>query len=153
VANRAGVSFPEPWASFFARAVDSPRIVWTYMELGLDMAGQTDPRRSGVLRNLIAHLRWPKGTTAFWPVAALKNGTLQPDPAMFWKGWNVWQTADIACFGHEALRVIQPEADATCSTCFMENVTIHVLPSLSRLMTMLPHEQQMAVDSLSALRL
>jgi hypothetical protein len=144
--------FPEPWAAYFAKVAPTPRIVWTYMELGLDLAGQADPRRGSVLRNLIAHLRWPKGTTAFWPVAALRDGALQPDPAMFWNGWKVWKTPDIACFGHEALRVIQPEADGACTTCFLESTTIHVLPSLSELMTMLPHEQQMAVDVLAALR-
>jgi hypothetical protein len=121
------------------------------MELGLDLAGQSDPRRAGVLRNLIAHLRWPKGTTAFWPVAALTNGALEPDAAKFRKGWNLWHTPDIACFGLDALHVIQPQADAGCATCFLEHTTIHVLPSLTELMAMLPHEQQMAVDVLSAL--
>lgn len=123
------------------------------MELGLDLAGQADPRRAGVLRNLIAHLRWPKGTTAFWPVAALRGGTLEPDAAMFWKGWGLWNTPHIACFGREALRVIRPEEDGACRTCFLEHTTIHVLPSLSELVTMLPHEQQMAVDVLASLRM
>lgn len=121
------------------------------MELGLDLSGQSDPRRAAVLRNLIAHLRWPKGTTAFWPVAALVNGVFEPDAAMFWKGWHLWQTPVIACFGHEALHVIQPQAEAGCTACFLEHTTIHVLPSLTELTAMLPHEQQMAVDVLAAL--
>ncbi|MFH1913151.1 MAG: hypothetical protein ABIK45_02610 [Pseudomonadota bacterium] len=123
------------------------------MELGLDLAGQSDARRAGVLRNLITHLRWPRGTTAFWPVAALRDGALEPSGAMFWKGWESWRTQHIACFGHEALRVIHPEAEAGCATVFLEHVTIHVLPSLAELVSRLPHEQQMAVDVLSTLRL
>jgi len=150
---RANPGFPEPWASYFAKAATSPRIVWTYLELGLDLSGQSDPRRAAALRNLITHLRWPRGTTAFWPVAACIDGALRPDGPMFWKGWGQWNTPHIACFGEDALRVIHPEADPGCVRVFREHVTIHVLPPLAELVNRLPHEQQMAVDVLAALRL
>ena len=125
----------------------------TYMELGLDLGGQSDQRRSAVLKNLQAHLRWPPGTFNLWPVAALDNGTLQPDGRMFWKGWELWRTPSIACFGEEALSVILPDANPSVSTHLLEHTIVYVLPPLARLVTMLPHEQQIAADVLTKIRL
>ncbi|MGL1863480.1 MAG: hypothetical protein OCC46_13225 [Pseudodesulfovibrio sp.] len=150
----AASKFPEPWSTFLARVPEAPKVVWTYMELGLDLGGQADPKRGAVLRNLLAnHLKWPKGTTAFWPVAALLNSALQPNSAMFWKGWELWKTPYIACFGEEALRIIHPDAEPGNTTYLLDHVTIFVLPPISKLTTMLPHEQQMSVDLLSGVRL
>lgn len=124
------------------------------MELGLDLAGQSDPKRGAVLRNILGHhLKWPKGTAAFWPVAALMNGSLQPNSDMFWKGWEQWKTPYIACFGEEALRIIHPEVQPGNTTYLLDHVTIYVLPPLAQLITMLPHEQQMSVDLLGNVRL
>jgi hypothetical protein len=145
--------FHGPWAGFLKSAKPSPKVVLTYMELGLDLGGQSDPRRRDVLKNLQAHLRWPAGTITFWPCSALHDNTLQPDSGMFWKGWDLWRTPTIACFGEEALRVILPDVDPAMSTHMLEHVIVYVLPPLARLTTMLPHEQQLAVDVLTKIRL
>ncbi|MBG0790594.1 MAG: hypothetical protein H0S80_08880 [Desulfovibrionaceae bacterium] len=145
--------FPRPWDHFLKFTKPGAKVVWTYMELGLDLGGQPDHRRSEVLKNLQAHLRWPKGTINFWPVSALADGALQPDTNLFWKGWELWRTPHIACFGEEALRVILPQADPSLSTHMLEHVIVHVLPPLGRLTALLPHEQQMAVDDLLKIRL
>lgn len=129
------------------------RVVMTYMELGLDLGGQSDPRRRSVLKNLQAHLKWPPGTINFWPVAALANGALQPDTAMFWRGWELWRAPHVVCFGDEALKVILPDADVQAVTHLLENVIVHKLPPIARLIDMLPHEQQMAVDGIANIRL
>ena len=152
-AVNAGGPFPEPWQSFLRFAKAEARIVWTYMELGLDLAGQSDPRRRSVLKNVQAHLKWPAGTINFWPVAALTHGALQPDNRMFWRGWELWRTPHIVCFGDEALSVVLPDADPKLDTHLLEQVIVHKLPPLAKLMTLLPHEQQMTVDSLAGLRL
>jgi len=145
-------NLPEPWGGFLKFAKPEAKIVWTYMELGLDLGGQTDPKRRAVLKNLQAHLRWPPGTINFWPSSALINGALQPDGRMFWQGWELWRTPSIACFGEEALKVILPEADPSLSTHMLEHVMVYVLPPLAKLSTLLPHEQQMAVDILKNIR-
>jgi len=156
VAQSAGqpVAFPHPWDGFLARVkAKAPKVICTYMELGLDLGGQPDPRRADVLRNTLTHhLKWPPGTAAFWPVAALSNGALQPDPTMFWKGWELWHSPYIVCFGDEALRVIAPQSEQGATTCLLEHVTIHVVPPLSKLMTLLPHEQQIAMEQLMTIR-
>lgn len=145
--------FPEPWNSFLRFTKPGAKVVMTYMELGLDLGGQSDPRRRAVLKNLQAHLKWPPGTINFWPVAALADGALQPDTAMFWRGWELWRTPHVICFGDEALRVVLPDADPATTTHLMENVIVHKLPPLARLVGLLPHEQQMAVDSVASIRL
>ena len=147
------MKFAEPWSGFFAKAPVQPKVILTYMELGIDLGGQSDKKRGAVLRNVLNnHLQWPKGTTAFWPVAALSHGTLQPDNAMFWKGWEIWKTPYIACFGEEALKIIHPQAEPGNTTYLLEHVTIYVLPPMTTLISMLPHEQQMSIGLLSSIR-
>jgi hypothetical protein len=146
-------NFPAPWSTFLRFTKPDARVVMTYMELGLDLGGQSDPRRRSVLKNLQAHLKWPPGTINFWPVAALVNGALQPDTSMFWRGWELWHTPHVVCFGDEALKVILPDADIRAVTHLLENVIVHKLPPINRLIDMLPHEQQMAVDAIVNIRL
>jgi len=150
---RGDANFPAPWSSFLRFTKPDARVVMTYMELGLDLGGQSDPRRRAVLKNLQAHLKWPPGTINFWPVSALANGALQPDTSMFWRGWELWHTPHVVCFGDEALRVILPDADIQAVTHLLENVIVHKLPPINRLIDMLPHEQQMAVDAIANIRL
>lgn len=124
------------------------------MELGLDLGGQPDKKRAAVLRNTLTHhLKWPPGTAAFWPMSALVDGALQPNPSMFWKGWELWQTPYIVCFGDEALRVIHPQSQPGETSSMLNNVSIHTMPPLSQLTTMLPHEQQIAVDQLLRIKI
>ncbi|BDQ37954.1 hypothetical protein SYK_23140 [Pseudodesulfovibrio nedwellii] len=147
-------SLPEPWSGFlrFAKS-PAPKVIMTYMELGLDLGGQPDSRRSSALKNIQAHLKWPTGTMNFWPVAALSGGSLQPSTQMFWQGWEQWRAPNIVCFGEEALKVVLPDADPTLTTYMLEQVTVYKLEPLARLITMLPHEQQISVEELFKIRL
>ncbi|QJB56008.1 hypothetical protein [Pseudodesulfovibrio sp. zrk46] len=151
------VQLPEPWNKFYqviSQRVSAPKVVCTYMELGFDLGGQSDPRRRSVLQNTLTHhLKWPPGTAAFWPMSAVVNGALQPNREMFWRGWEIWRTPYIAVFGDEALRVIHPDAQPGSTTYLYNDVTIFVVPPLAKLVTMLPHEQQFATEGLSAIRI
>lgn len=149
------VKFPQPWAGFLAKVkATAPKVVCTYMELGLDLGGQPDPKRGAVLRNTLTnHLKWPPGTAAFWPMAALVDNALQPNHDMFWRGWELWKSPYIACFGDEALNVIHPQVQPGSTTYLLDHVTIFVLPPISKLVTMLPHEQQIATEILLGVRL
>lgn len=148
----AATGFPEPWATYLGKVSPTHKMVWTYMELGLDLGGQADPRRRTLMGKLIKYLDLPPGPVAFWPVSVLRDGSLEPHRNMFWKGWHQWQTPHVVCFGKAALQVILPDADQNLTTHMLDNVMVHVLPSVSRLLTMLPHEQQMAADVLSGIR-
>ena len=149
------VRFPDPWNVFLSKVkATAPKVVCTYMELGLDLGGQPDPKRGGVLRNTLTnHLKWPAGTAAFWPMSALVNGALQPNKEMFWKGWELWKTPYIVCFGEEALNVIHPASQPGGTTYLLEEISILGAPPLAKLVTMLPHEQQISTELLSAVRI
>ena len=144
--------FPEPWRSFLDRVPATHKMVWTYMELGMDLGGQPDPRRRNLMGSLIKYLDLPPGPVAFWPVAVLRDGALQPDRTMFWKGWQQWRTPNVVCFGQEALRVILPDADPSLTTHMLDEVMVHVMPGVEALIAMLPHERQLAVDRLIDIR-
>lgn len=153
-ADVGNVKFPDPWSGFLARVkAKQPKVVCTYMELGMDLGGLPDPRRSSVLKNTLTHhLKWPPGTAAFWPMSALVNGALQPNSNMFWRGWEIWKSPYIACFGDEALKVILPDAQPGNTTYLLDHVTIYVVPPLAQLVNMLPHEQQIATELLLSVR-
>ena len=59
-------SCPGAWRSLLERTNPAP-ILWTYAELGEDLAGRGDKERSACLRRLIGSLQLPKGSSAFWP--------------------------------------------------------------------------------------
>lgn len=122
------------------------------MELGLDLGGQPDPARRNLMGSLIKHLDLPPGPVAFWPVAVSRDAALQPDPTMFWKGWQLWRTPIIVCFGAPALKVILPDADPGLTLHMLDNVMVHLLPDVNQLLSMLPHERQLAVEVLSKVR-
>lgn len=66
--------WPEPWRGQLLKTKPAP-VIWTYHELGLDLAGLGGPSARGALfRKIIAELNLPKGSSAFWPCA-------MPDPA------------------------------------------------------------------------
>jgi hypothetical protein len=127
-------------------------MVWTYMELGMDLGGQPDPRRRALMGDLIKHLNLPPGPVAFWPVAEFRDGALKPDRTMFWKGWHQWRTPHVICFGKDALSVILPDADPELTMHMLDDVMVHVLPSVRELLTMLPHDRQLAVEGLASIR-
>ncbi|MDR0827324.1 MAG: hypothetical protein LBN33_05540, partial [Desulfovibrio sp.] len=76
-------------------------------ELGLDLSGQGDPRRSQFLKELIARLDLPRGSSAFWPLclpAAIEpnvqaDAVASPSPPA-----QVGGDADIFCSGLTLLK-------------------------------------------------
>ena len=69
---------PEPWQAMLSRTAPAP-IIWTYAELGDDLAGRGDQERSACLRYIIGSLNLPKGSSAFWPVCLTRT---VPDVAL-----------------------------------------------------------------------
>jgi hypothetical protein len=61
-----------------------PAAVWTYAELGADLRGQADAGRRKALQTLIADLRLPRGSHAFWPYSLPPDNA--PEPELFLAG-------------------------------------------------------------------
>ena len=92
--------WPLPWPTFFAKTPPSPRLVITYRELGLDMAGQSEPRRRDLWRRLIAQAGLAgKGLVAFWPLALPQGGALTEMPLHFACGVARLNPELVAVFG------------------------------------------------------
>lgn len=74
--------WPEAWSALFARTRRSP-LIWSYPELGDDLAGRGSKERSQYLRSLIGSLNLPKGSSAFWPLSLSSSyAQLNPDDSL-----------------------------------------------------------------------
>ena len=92
--------WPLPWPTFFAKTPPTPRLVITYRELGLDMAGQSEPRRRDLWRRLIADAGLAgQGLVAFWPLALPQGGALIEMPLHFACGVARLNPELVAVFG------------------------------------------------------
>lgn len=151
--SRSQANFSSPWDKFLAKAPAEPKVIITYSELGYDLTGQGDPARGNLMRTLLAHFNWPKGTPVFWPCTLPAGNSLEPQHAMFWQGANLLACPNIICFGAEALGIICPEADPALSTFVMGYSTVTILPAVSDLMGKLPHELHLSVASASNIRI
>ena len=63
----------EPWATFLTKIPTAPSMVWTYRELGEDLAGRGNPARGALWRDIIRDLQLPRGFVAFWPHSLLEG--------------------------------------------------------------------------------
>lgn len=147
----ARVELSKEWEAVLAKSPASPKVAWTYFQLGFDLCGQADPARGQLLRQIIAHLRWPKGSSGFLPVGLPDGGSIVPDPAAFWTGIERLGASDIVCLGHQAAQVLCTDY-AGQQTVNLSPYTLHVLPSLDELGPMLPHDRLLHLDRLAAIR-
>lgn len=152
VSNDPQVCWPAPWDRCWAKTPRTARMVWTYLELGRDLCGKASPDRGHLFRSLLGHLGWPKGTTAFWPLCCPGEGGLLTRPDLFWEGCKALGVKHVACFGADALALIEPGADAAEPQAQHGAITIHVLPAPADLLKLLPHDQHFAGDRLKVLR-
>ena len=96
-------SWPAPWPGILARTPRRARILITYPELGLDLTGSSDPRRSALWRDLIRRLGLAgKGAVAFWPMAVPDAGRLVRHQDIFLAGLSLLAPGVVALFGSEA---------------------------------------------------
>ncbi|EKO39524.1 MAG: hypothetical protein B193_1760 [Solidesulfovibrio magneticus str. Maddingley MBC34] len=109
--------WPLPWPTFFAKTPPTPRLVITYRELGLDMAGQSEPRRRDLWRRLIAEAGLAgKGLVAFWPLALPQGGALTEMPLHFACGVARLNPELVAVFGEISDLARQELATRAAST-------------------------------------
>lgn len=108
----ADAPWPPPWDGFLAKAPPSPRAVFAYLELGLDLGGQASDARRALFKDIAGALRragWPAGAIAFWPLAAPgPAGALAPDRVMFWRGVDRLGATTVCLFGRPAWEVLFP---------------------------------------------
>ena len=97
------VAWSEVWQSLWVQMSASgsrPAAVWTYAELGTDLRGQADAARRQALQALIADLRMPKGSHAFWPYCLPPDN--KPEPDMFSAGLTRFRPGLVLLIGDQA---------------------------------------------------
>lgn len=93
-------SWPAPWPALLAKTPRRPRIVLTYPELGLDLTGRSDPRRSALWRDLIHRLGLSgQGAVAFWPMSVPIADDLGIRLDLYQAGLSVLCPGVVALFG------------------------------------------------------
>ncbi len=91
---------PDPWPRYWEKISKTPRFVFTYYELGKDLAGFGDSARSKLWKDLLFALKWPQGTVSFWPFTAYINNTLEIQMEYFSYGLNLLSPERIFYFGN-----------------------------------------------------
>lgn len=100
-------TWPSPWADYFAKCPAHPRLVLTYFQLGQDIFGRSDQRRSRLWRRLIQELHWTgQNKIAFWPIGLPKDARIEPYPDLFLQAMSILAPQGIAVFGENAADVL-----------------------------------------------
>ena len=129
-------TFAPPWDGYWAKACKSARVVWTYMELGLDLGGSPNAQRGRVFRTLISRTGWPAGTSAFWPMSEPSGPPefgASPRADMFWAGVARLSPGHVICCGTRALDAILPDAPPESAPFDLARCRVHLLPDPAEL--------------------
>ena len=133
VARTAPAALTPPRQALLERTPRAP-ILWTYPELGADLAGQGDPRRSACLRGILGGLHLPKGTSCFWP---LRLPVETPDEAVaqFLSGLEHLHPRAVIFFGIDSIALCGlPISLATPFTQHLHGGKVYLLlPDLDKL--------------------
>lgn len=146
------VSLSEDWKSILAKSPKAPPVVWSYYELGFDVTGQGDPERGKLLRSILAHLRWPKGSSGFVPAGLPDSGSIQPDMQSAWTAIAELGAHTLICLGTDAADILCPDHGGR-TTLPVGDVSVIILPTLADLGAMLPHDRLTHLDRLAEIRL
>ena len=150
----AAQAWPSPWDMYWNKASKCAQVLFTYFELGADLAGRVDPKRSALFKDIINHLGWNgKGVVSFWPLASLQNDLLRPEPDIFWDGAVQLGVQHVACFGASSASLLVPDFVSEKTTYLHGSIQLHLFSSPDELLALLPHERHLAVNKLAALRL
>ncbi|WP_144303398.1 hypothetical protein [Oceanidesulfovibrio indonesiensis] len=122
--------WPHPWDCYIEKLPLSPRCIWTYWELGLDMAGRSSGIRRTVLQKLLLKLNLPAGSIGFWPAAALQQDELMYDAELFLRGLAHAGASDILCFGPELYGRLFPGEVYAPGPREAHGYTFHFLPPI-----------------------
>jgi len=121
-------TWPAPWPELLAKAPPAPRLVITYLDLGFDLTGRSEPRRSALWRALIRDLGLAgRGLVAFWPLALPEGETLRPQPDIFLAGLRRLSPDRLAIFGGDAATVLSLPSGTFQEACLI-GIPCSILP-------------------------
>jgi hypothetical protein len=122
------VDWDAPWSDILAKAPRHPALVLTYLDLGRDLTGQGDSRRSTLWRKLIHDLGWSgQNKIAFWPVALPDGQELNARPDLFLQGLRFFSPTAVAFFGHPSASRLMADPDPVALSA-MTGLSCLILP-------------------------
>lgn len=146
-------SWAGPWQGYRRKLAVPSRTVWTYADLGRDLGATPDPARRELFRRIIHFLKWPKGSVAFWPVAAEAGDGLVPDPGRFWQGVAECRAGVVVVFGRRALEMLFPEETFAPRIFHARGLSMVVLPGPSDLLPDNRQAKRIVWDTLRSLQI
>jgi hypothetical protein len=150
-------AWPTPWDVYRTRLSIPSKSVWTYWDLGYDMAGMVDESRKALFSKILAKLgqlpAWSRGCATFWPVAGLAAGeVLIPDIEMFWKGVELSRARRLFVFGRRAHDALFPGSEFTFRVTVVNSLECHVFPGPLDLLENRQGSKKIVWDALRMLR-
>ncbi len=124
------------WERYTALLPEKPRVIWSYWELGQDLLGKGDFRRSDLWRHLRGQVRWPNGFLGFWPLSALYNEKLVPQAQRFFSGIETIDPRYIIIFGQKGFETLFPN----------ERFALGAKPTHGRIIHILPDPEELIAD-------
>ncbi len=130
-------AWPPELRDYFSRIRIPAFSLWTYWEFPVDLSPAPDRGRQALLKNMLKALHWPQGSSVFWPLSKLVNGSLVPDLELFAYGVQAISPVYVFCFGHRAGSLLLPHQDITACRRFSSPHTtapIQILPGLDEML-------------------
>jgi len=123
-----------PFSDCLARTKGRPLFALTYLELGLDLCGRSDPARRELWSGLIAQTGIMSGKTAFVPCTVPEGEALRFDAASFWECLGRLSPRYLLVFGEDAAQALFPFARDRGDKMYYRNLTILLLPGARALL-------------------
>lgn len=132
---------PERWVTHLSQYQPGVAMLWTYYEMGLNLWGARNPKRSELFGQLIACLGLPKGSIGFCPMTEPAGDVLVERPAYFWKAAEQLGATVIACFGERSFRALCPRAPRGLVHITPSGHVVHVLHGPDAMLSMAQDER------------
>jgi hypothetical protein len=123
-----------PFSDCLARAKGRPLFALTYLELGFDLCGRSDPARRGLWTGLIAECGNMSGKTVFVPCAVPEGDALRSDADSFWECLGRLGPRYLLLFGGDAAAALFPFARDLGDRWYYRNLTVLLFPETAALL-------------------
>lgn len=141
-------SLPQIWQAQLERTMRHPLAVWTYAELGADLArqsGEEGTKRGAFLRDMFKSLDFAPGSHALWPL-----GLPAPEPEYFLAGARLLNPRAVFLLGTETAAILdagfdQPlfsGNDETPRQSTRQGLRFVLLPNIQRLSAETPQKKE-----------
>jgi len=140
-----------PFSDCLTRVKGRPTFALTYLELGFDLCGRSDPARRDLWTGLIAQSGNMSGKTVFVPCAVPEAGALRFDTVSFWECIGRLGPRHLLLFGKDAAEALFPFAQGLGDRWYYRNLTVLLFPETKALLPFPNALSEQAVERIKTL--